>query len=86
MTILPRIRLITVAAASIALAGSLVPAQAAPANSAGRAGASVQGQNQSADQGRRICVLSETTGSRLKQRICLTAAEWQREGGIPTKD
>jgi len=30
MTIVPRIRFITIAAASVALAGSLAPAQAAP--------------------------------------------------------
>jgi hypothetical protein len=85
MTIVPRIRFLTMAVASIALAGSLAPAQAAPA--AARAGAAVQGQNQSAASSeRRICVSADITGSRIMRRICRTAAEWQRAGGIPTND
>ncbi|HEX8364168.1 MAG TPA: hypothetical protein VF603_02670 [Allosphingosinicella sp.] len=85
MTIVPRIRFLTMAVASIALAGSLAPAQAAPA--AARTGAAVRGQNQSpASSERRICVSADLTGSRIMRRICRTAAEWQRAGGIPTND
>lgn len=84
MTIVPRIRLISIAAASIALAGSLAPAQAAPP--ASRTGANVQGQNQSADQNRRICADVELTGTRMTRRVCRTAAEWERTGGLPAKN
>jgi hypothetical protein len=85
MTIVPRIRFVTMAVASIALAGSLAPAQAAPA--AARTGAAVQGQNQSAASAeRRICVTADMTGTRVPRRICRTAAEWRRDGGIPTND
>ena len=84
MTIVPRTRFITIAAATIALAGSLAPAQAAP--TAARAGANVQGQNQSADANRKVCATVELTGSRLVRRVCRTPAEWQRSGGIPGQD
>lgn len=84
MTIVPRMRFITIAAASVALAASLAPAQAAP--TAGRTGANVQGQNQSADSSRRICVSAEITGTRMTRRVCRTAAEWERAGGIPGRD
>jgi Ni/Co efflux regulator RcnB len=85
MTIVPRTRLITIAAATVALAAGLAPAQAAPAT-AGRTGANVQGQNQSADPSRRICVSAEVTGTRMTRRVCRTAAEWERAGGIPGRD
>ena len=84
MTIVPRIRFITIAAASVALAGSLAPAQAAP--TAGRAGANVQGQNQSADESRMICAEFALTGSRIARRVCRTAAGWERLDGVPSKD
>lgn len=85
MTIVSRTRFITVAAASVALLGSLAPAQAAPAP-ASRAGANVQGQNQSAEQPRRICATMEFTGTRVTRRVCRTAAEWDRVGGVPGRD
>lgn len=84
MTIVRHRRLIGIAVASVTLAGSIAPAQAAPNRD--RAGAAVHGQNQRASSERQICARLQTTGSRLKQRICLSAAEWEREGGIPTKD
>jgi hypothetical protein len=85
MTIIPRIRLVTTVAASIALAGGLAPAQAAP-GVAERAGANVQGQNQSAGQNRRICASVETLGTRIVRRVCRTPAEWERAGGFPERD
>jgi hypothetical protein len=84
MTIVPRIRLISIALGSFALVGSIVPAQAAP--QASRAGATVQGQNQSASSERRICVRSDMPNTRFSRRICRTPAEWERAGGIPTQD
>jgi hypothetical protein len=84
MSIVSRTRFITIAAATVALAGSLAPAQAAPTT--GRAGANVQGQNQSADANRKICATVELTGSRMVRRLCRTAAEWERAGGIPGRD
>jgi hypothetical protein len=84
MTIVPRIRFITIAAATVALAGSLAPAQAAP--NTGRAGANVQGQNQSADAARKVCATLELTGTRLARRVCRTPAEWERSGGLPGRD
>lgn len=88
MTIVPRIRFITVAA-GVALAGSLAPAQAAPASAtatASRTGANVQGQNHSADPGRRLCFRAEMPNSRIKPRLCRTEAEWDRSGWVLTKD
>ncbi len=84
MTIVPRNRFITIAAATVALAGSLAPVQAAPTT--GRAGANVQGQNQSADASRKVCATVELTGSRLARRVCRTPAEWERSGGVPGRD
>ena len=81
MIIVPRFRFVTMAVASLALAGSLAPAQAAPA--ASRTGANVQGQNQRAGSDRQICVRLKLTGSRVPARVCQTAAQWEREGGIP---
>ena len=39
-----------------------------------------------ADADRRICVRQETTGSRLRTRVCRTRAQWEREGGVPTEE
>jgi Ni/Co efflux regulator RcnB len=87
MTIVPRIRFITIAAACVALAGSMAPASAAaPAQGASRTGANVQGQNQSADQSRKICATIEMTGTRMNRRVCRTAADWERAGGLPGRD
>ncbi|HZG45260.1 MAG TPA: hypothetical protein VEZ41_03195 [Allosphingosinicella sp.] len=82
MTISPRRRIIGIAVASIALAGSIAPAHATQNPS--RAGAAVQGQNQRDNAERKICARFELTGSRFRERICMTAAEWEREGGLPT--
>jgi hypothetical protein len=82
MTNVSRIGFISVAAASLALAGSIAPAQAAQA--ASRAGATVQGQNQAASSERRICVRSEMPNTRISRRICRTQAEWDLAGGVPT--
>jgi len=84
MTIVSRTRFLTIAAASIALAGSIAPAYAAP--TANRAGAAVQGQNQSADASRKICVRTEMPNTRFTRRICRTPAEWDRAGGVPAND
>ena len=40
----------------------------------------------SADANRRICVLQETTGSRLQKRVCRTRAQWERDGGLPVEE
>jgi hypothetical protein len=85
MTIVPRTCFMSVAAASLALVSSLAPAQAAPAEI--RAGAAVQGQNQSAaasDQ--RVCARVELSNTRVARRVCRTRAEWERMGGLPTAD
>ncbi len=34
----------------------------------------------------RICVLQETTGTRLQRRVCRTREQWNREGGVPTEE
>jgi hypothetical protein len=78
-----RARFLTLAAASFALAAATAPVQAAPA---ARASANIQGQNQSADAGRKICVRMEMPNSRLPRKICRTQAEWDRSGGVPTSD
>lgn len=91
MTNVARFGLISTAAFSLALAGTMAPAQASPTS---RAGAQVQGQNQAQDQNRSrnsnsarsICAVFEISGTRLRQKICRTAAEWEREGGIPGKN
>lgn len=88
MTNMPRIRFITLAAASVALVGSLAPAQAAPnSNStANRAGATVHGQRQSAEAPRRLCVQSEMPNPRIRRNLCRTQAQWDRAGPIPTAE
>lgn len=83
MTIVPRYRLISIAAASLGLAASISPVHAA-APTASRAGAAVQGQNQSAESGRRVCVITEGLGSLIRHRVCRTPAQWDRAGGMPT--
>ena len=87
MSNLPRIRLLTIAAATLTLAGSLAPAQAAP-GAADRTGASVQGQNQSqaTEEPRRICVRSEMPNPRIRRYLCRTQAQWDRAGPIPTSE
>ena len=35
---------------------------------------------------RQICVRMELTGTRVARRICRTAAEWERSGGVPESD
>jgi hypothetical protein len=84
MTIVPRIRLVSIAVGSLALVGSIAPVQAAPA--ASRAGATVHGQNQSASSERRICVRSDMPNTRISRRICRTPAEWNLAGGLPAND
>ena len=34
---------------------------------------------------RRICVYQESTGSRLRHKVCQTAQQWERDGGIPAE-
>ena len=60
---------------AVANSGEQRPAQARAA--ASRANAQSE---------RRICVNAEMTGSRLTNRICRTAAEWERMGGLPTDE
>ena len=40
----------------------------------------------SAQNERRICVDTETTGTRIKRRVCRTEAQWEAEGGVPSAD
>ncbi len=81
MTIVPRSRIITIAFASFALVGGIAPAHATP--NSDRSGAAVQSGNQRNNAERKICARFEMSGSRMAKRICLTAAEWEREGGLP---
>ena len=78
-----RTRFLAIAAASLMLAGTTAPAQAAPAQ---RAGATIQGQNQSASTDRKICIRMEMPNTRLPRKVCRTQSEWDRAGGVPTAD
>jgi hypothetical protein len=78
-----RTRFLAIAAASLMLAGTTAPVQAAPAQ---RAGAAIQGQNQSASADRKICVRMEMPNTRLPRKVCRTQSEWDRAGGLPTSD
>lgn len=70
------------AAASIMLAGLAVPATAN--ETAPRQDRAEQSTNQrNAQDQRRICVRATLTGTRMAQRICKTAAEWEAKGGLP---
>ena len=72
------------AGALLALAGPAVAQSQAPTSNSFE----TNGGSRSADAGsgsQRICVLQETTGSRLRTRVCRTRDQWAREGGIPTE-
>lgn len=75
MSIVPRIRLITMAAVGLTLAGGIVPAQAM---------AQTRQPTQSSASERKICVLEESTGRRIMRKVCRTRAQWERLGGLPT--
>ncbi len=71
------------AGALIALSGpALAQSQAPLSNSSVES----TGSSVSADSNRRICVRQETTGSRLRTRVCRTRDQWEREGGIPQEE
>lgn len=71
------------AGALIALSGpALAQSQAPLSNSSIES----TGSSASADSNRRICVRQETTGSRLRTRVCRTRDQWEREGGIPQEE
>ena len=71
------------AGALLALGGPAVAQSQAPTSNstqpAAQAGNSANGSD-------RICVRQETTGSRLRTRVCRTRDQWAREGGIPTEE
>ncbi len=70
----------TVFAATLLAAGAAAPVQAAPGDKATTAAQA----KPEARKGREICVNVDISGSRVARRVCRTAQEWQREGGIPT--
>jgi hypothetical protein len=72
------------ASALIALGGpALAQSQASPSNSSEDRAAARSGESAAS---RRICVLQETTGSRLQKRVCRTRQQWEREGGLPNEE
>ena len=71
------------AGALIALTGpALAQSQAPLSNSSAESNA----RGDSAASSRRICVRQETTGSRLRSRVCRTRDQWEREGGLPQEE
>jgi hypothetical protein len=73
-------------------AGALI-AFAGPATAQSQGAASNSFETNSANQAgevangsQRICVRQETTGSRLRTRVCRTRDQWVREGGVPTEE
>jgi len=81
MTFFGRARLVqagTTIAATLLLAATAAPLQAAPAGT----GAS-ETPPAARNKDRKICVRVDMSGTRLTRRICRTAAEWEREGGVP---
>jgi hypothetical protein len=83
------------AAVSALILASPAPIQAAPTetsttrNSAtpAQGGASTATPRAAAQNNRprRICVrVEQSVGSRINRTACLTQAEWDREGGVPT--
>ena len=72
------------AGALLALAGPAVAQSTAPTSNSFEASSEAQTAD-SASGNQRICVRQETTGSRLRTRVCRTRDQWAREGGIPTE-
>jgi len=80
-------RAAALAIAGLTIAGLSVPATATettPNQDRDQHAASTR-QRHDGDQ-RKICVRAQLTGSRMMQRICKTAAQWDAEGGVPTDD
>jgi hypothetical protein len=71
-------------AALVALAGPGFAQSQAPTSNSLQASQSAQAEAANGNQ--RICVRQETTGSRLRTRVCRTRDQWSREGGIPTEE
>jgi len=72
----------SVFAAALLAAGAAAPVQAAP----GEKAAATSQAKPEARKDRPICVYVELTGTRVPRRVCRTALEWQRDGGVPTND
>lgn len=69
-------------AATLLVAGTAAPLHASDVPAAG---ATTQAK-QTADSERRVCVRMEMPNTRLPRRVCKTAAEWEREGGVPSSN
>jgi hypothetical protein len=78
--------------ASLALAGLATPTLAAQDRSyaVARPGesqpASATTRTRAAESDRRVCVSVEMTGTRVARRVCRTEAEWEAQGGLPSRD
>ena len=72
------------AGALLALAGPALAQSQSPTSNSMKSGSAAQAG--SANGSERICVRQETTGSRLRTRVCRTRDQWAREGGIPTEE
>jgi hypothetical protein len=88
MTNFERIRFaVTATVGAVLFAGVASPVQAFQGRSSTAAAQATAAQADAvARQERQICVSTELTGSRMVRRICRTAAEWERAGGLPRGD